>query len=203
MPLIVRYMRLADIPPVIAIDRQSFDPAWSEKSYAFEISESTYSHMVVLETVSQVPAVSGWRRFFRPPAADDGVVLAYGGLWNIAGEGHISTIATRPDQRGQGYGELVLCAMIRRAITLNAQYVVLEVRVSNAAAQSLYHRHGFTIVATKPNYYHNNNEDAYDMRLPLHENPAYVTQFNAFYAALIARRAVIDEYTQGIPARKG
>jgi len=201
MPLVLRYMRLSDIPAVIAIDRLSFDPAWSEKSYAYEISESTYSHMVVLETAAAARPASGWRRFLKPAAEETGAILAYGGLWNIADEGHISTIATHPDQRGKGYGEIMLTAMIRRAITLAAQYIVLEVRVSNATAQYLYHKHGFTITATKPKYYHNNQEDAYDMRLPLHGCAAYITQFNALYAALKTRHGVIDEYTEGHPAR--
>ena len=48
MSLILRYMRVEDIPLVNNIDSLCFEPPWSKDSYAFEIKESRISHMVVL-----------------------------------------------------------------------------------------------------------------------------------------------------------
>lgn len=202
MTLTLRYMRLYDVPEVTVIDQLSFDPPWSARSYQFEVSESTYSYMEVLEyAVEQSKA--GWRKIV--PAINGGSenkqVAGYGGLWNIMDEAHISTIAVHPDFRGRGWGEILLAGMVRRAITLKANYVVLEVRVSNLPAQKLYLKYGFQTVGTKPKYYHNNNEDAYEMHLNL-ENRYYIAHFEERYAKLVAQHTLIDQYTNTAPPRK-
>lgn len=193
--LVLRYMQSADIPQVVAIDNQSFNPPWSARSYSYEVSESSYSHMVVLEDDAVVPAATGWRRWLQRWSANhQGAVLGYGGLWYIAGEGHISTIAAHPDYRGHGYGEILLAAMIHRAITLQAEYIVLEVRVSNMVAQNLYRKYEFQVFGTKPNYYRLDNEDAYDMRLDLTDE-AMLARFEQRFAAIKARQPFVDQYS--------
>ena len=197
MSLTLRYMRLSDIPEVTAIDRMAFDPAWSARSYQYEITESHYSHMVVLEHADDKP-LSNWRRImgnFGVIPDYETTVVGYGGLWRIIDEAHISTIATHPNVRGRGWGEILLAGMLRRALTLDAAYVVLEVRVSNTVAQNLYHKYGFEVVGTKPNYYHSNNEDAYDMRLEMTTIPNYRATFEARFQELIERHDFTDLYT--------
>jgi hypothetical protein len=71
---------------------------------------------------------------------------------------------------------------------------VLEVRVSNVTAQNLYHKYDFKIVDTKKGYYHNNGEDAYDMRLDLN-NPQVVRAFHTRHAELSQRIPHVDHYT--------
>jgi ribosomal-protein-alanine N-acetyltransferase len=203
MSLVLRYMRLADIPEVTVIDHASFDPSWSARSYQFEVSESTYSYMVVLE-YGEEKAKAGWRKLvpgLNSTQADGLQIVGYGGLWNLMDESHISTIAAHPDFRGRGFGEIVLAGMIRRSIKLKATYVVLEVRVSNTVAQSLYQKYGFKTVTTKTNYYHSNNEDAYEMRLNL-DNRYYVAHFEERYAKLIAQHELIDQFSDTAPPRK-
>jgi ribosomal-protein-alanine N-acetyltransferase len=167
-----------DVPQVVAIDELSFPDAWSYRSYMFELNESQVSHMAVLQDSNRSSALppprpSAWQRFWhrlqRHPAHTTDIapyptVLAYGGMWNIQEESHISTIATHPTHRGKGYGEVVLAGMVQKALRLNAQYIVLEVRVSNHVAQGLYHKYGFESVNTNRGYYRD-GEDAYDMRL--------------------------------------
>lgn len=190
----LRYMRTSDIAQVVAIDQQSFNPPWTARSYDYEIRESQYSHMIVLEQVDGSARSSLWQRWFgtRPTSAQR--ILAYGGLWNIADEAHISTIASHPAYRGRGLGELVLASMVAKAIHNQAAYVVLEVRVSNTAAQNLYHKYDFKIVDTKKGYYHNNGEDAYDMRLEF-DDSQIVRVFHERHAALRQRIPHTDHYT--------
>lgn len=209
MTLTLRYMHPRDIGQVVEIDQAAFPTPWSPRSYAFEVQESAYSHMVVLED-NTPPATGGLLQVMRRVlsrgavngsavngmTAHGGRVLAYGGLWRIADEAHISTIASRLEVRGQGYGEVILAAMIRRAITLGATYMVLEVRVSNVVAQNLYRKYEFRVVDTKRGYYHDNHEDAFDMRLNL-VDPALLERFNTRYAALRLRHDFVDRYTQG------
>lgn len=206
MSLTLRYMRLSDIPEVSAIDRMAFDPPWSPRSYQYEVTESNYSHMVVLEKSNEVEKPkSNWRRIignFGMLPESDSVIVGYGGLWNIVDEAHISTIATHPQFRGRGWGELVLAGMIRRALSLNAAYIVLEVRVSNVVAQALYKKYDFETAGTKTNYYHSNNEDAYDMRLYFHNLDSYRATFEPRYEVLLARHHFTDQYSQVRPPAK-
>lgn len=203
MSLILRYMRPSDIPEVAAIDKVSFTPAWSARSYQFEISESTYSYMVVLEQSRDEKPKPGWRRLVPGlnGAHEEQQIVAYGGMWHIMDEAHISTIATHPEHRGRGWGEIVLAGMIRRGIMLKATQAVLEVRVSNIVAQNLYLKYGFKTVATKPRYYHSNNEDAYEMHLNL-DHRYYRAHFEERYARLMAQHEVDDQFTALEPLRK-
>jgi [ribosomal protein S18]-alanine N-acetyltransferase len=207
MKLNLRYMRLPDIPAVVAIDRVSFDPAWSARSYAYEVGDSTYSHMVVLEqSADDEKPKQGWRRLVHNFGGNgreaETHIVGYGGLWHIMDESHISTIATHPDFRGQGWGEVLLAGMIRRSITLKAAYIVLEVRVSNVVAQNLYRKYEFDTIAVKPKYYHNNSEDAYDMRLSIEGNRDYIARFEARYQELVSKHGFADGYSSTQPVRK-
>lgn len=207
MTLILRYMQVGDISEVAYIDRLSFDPAWPPRSYAYEINESSHSYMVVLEQREQKP-LRGWRRLLqqwtigREELEEQRHIVGYGGLWKIADEAHISTIATHPDHRGRGYGEILLAAMVRKARLLQAGYIVLEVRVSNTIAQKLYRKYEFEIFGTKPNYYRNDNEDAYDMRLLFHDD-AIAQRCEQRYDAIARRVPFRDYYSSTAHPRLG
>jgi [ribosomal protein S18]-alanine N-acetyltransferase len=203
--LILRHMQVADIPQVVVIDAISFTAPWPDRSYRFEITESNVSYMVVLEQPAVHP-VQGlrrwWKNFIGNYAPDEAcVIVSYGGLWKIAEEAHISTIATHPDYRGQKFGEIVLAGMLRRAIALHAAYVVLEVRVTNEVALNLYHKYGFEIHDLKKNYYHQDNEDGYDMRLELTHDTIAI--FNQQYADLQQRIMFHDQYSRTPHPRLG
>jgi ribosomal-protein-alanine N-acetyltransferase len=198
MSLALRYMTLADIPQVVAIDRLSFDLPWSERSYSYEISEATYSHMVVLEMNEEQPT-QGWRRWLNSGRQERRIV-GYGGLWHVLSEAHISTIAVHPTYRGRGWGEILLAGMVRRSITLQAELVVLEVRVSNTRAQNLYHKYEFETAGVKPRYYRNNDEDAYDMRLDI-TSPEKRDRSDARFAAIQATHPFHDTYTMQPPRK--
>lgn len=199
MTLVLRTMRIKDVPRVVEIDRLAFSTPWSAQSYAYEVSESTYSHMVVLEAPVEIP-IQGWKRIVRTisgqPTQTEILpsIVAYGGLWNIAGEAHISTIASHPDERGNGYGEVVLAGMIKKAINLNAEYIVLEVRISNRVAQKLYEKYEFTVEDVKRNYYRDNQEDAYDMRLNL-EDTTLIQRLLTRFDDIQTKHAFTDQFT--------
>jgi [ribosomal protein S18]-alanine N-acetyltransferase len=166
-------MTIADVPQVAYIDSISFAAPWSAQAYEFEINESKSSKMVVLVQTS--------------PGQQD-LVVAYGGMWLIAGEGHISTVATHPSWRGKGYGEAVVVGLLGLAIATHADYVVLEARVSNTVAIALYEKYGFRHVGIRKQYYREENEDATLMHLaPLDE--AYTVKFLGMRKALEARFA--------------
>jgi len=191
--LLLRYMTVADLVQVMEIDRLSFEIPWSEKSYRYEINESTQSFMVVLEWHRE-RAATRWQRLLNIRPYIEHRVVGYGGMWYIAGEAHISTIAVHPKGRGRGLGEILLAGMVRRGILLEADEVALEVRVSNRRAQRLYEKYAFQTVDVKQRYYRNNGEDAYDMRMDIH-NSATCSQFEARYDALFARHQLVDAFS--------
>ncbi len=166
----LRYMRLTDVPRVVLVDQLSFSTPWSAASYAREVADSQRSYMLVVERVEQIPPRNRLHELWQQLTGHREMhqrLLAYGGLWVFPYEGHISTLASHPNLRGRGWGELALLALLLRAQDLDVWRVVLEVRVSNERAQALYKKYGFTVRSVKQGYYYDNNEDAYDMVVDL------------------------------------
>ncbi len=87
-------------------------------------------------------------------------VVGYAGLWLMVDEAHVTSIAVSPAYRGLGVGELLFLALIDLSREIGAQYVTLEVRVSNTLAQNLYRKYGFKETGVRRRYYSDNNEDA-------------------------------------------
>ncbi|HMM27525.1 MAG: ribosomal protein S18-alanine N-acetyltransferase [Chloroflexota bacterium] len=194
----LRPMTTDDIPQVLKIDHASFTTPWSARTYEFEINNRDSSHLVVVEAAGAgAPRTNGWRglaarlRSSGPTAFE---IAGYGGCWLIAGEAHISTIAVAPDYRGRGLGELLLAAMLRRALNLSGEYSVLEVRASNLTAQALYQKYHYQVVGRRRGYYRDDGEDALLMEVrPL--NDAYRQELDARLAALRRRLGYVDLFT--------
>jgi ribosomal-protein-alanine N-acetyltransferase len=87
-------------------------------------------------------------------------IVGYAGIWVMTDEAHVTTIASSPQVRGQGIGELLLVALIHRGIEVGARWMTLEVRASNAVAQNLYRKYTFKEMGVRRRYYSDNGEDA-------------------------------------------
>lgn len=194
----LRYMRIEDIPRIYEIDQLSFSIPWTPKSYSFEINDNLTSHMVALETVPAGARPRGLLDFLRRAVPQAPLIVGYGGVWIVAGEAHISTIATHPDWRRKGLGEVLLHGMIGRALQLKSDYCVLEVRQTNLNAQALYTKYGFEVVGRRKGYYRDNNEDALLMHVGL-VSDEYHAKFAVLSAALAARIAVDNTLPTGDP----
>jgi [ribosomal protein S18]-alanine N-acetyltransferase len=194
---VARHMRLEDIPQVVTIDRESFPNPWPPHAYQFEISNRDTSHMIVLDAFDRpISGGRSWRglfdRFFAGKTPDQ--IVGYGGCWLITGEAHISTIAVAPAFRGQGLGELLLSHMLLRAMLLDAEYSVLEVRESNFSAQALYRKYEYEVVGRRKGYYRDNAEDALLMEVrPL--DLAYQTRLRERIDALARRVSFEDRFS--------
>ena len=137
-------MTEADVDAIHAIEVACFKTPWSRESILREVKENECARYLVLR--------------------EDGDPIAYAGVWFILDEGHITNIAVRPDRRRMGYGEQVTRAMIQLAADSGMNWMTLEVRRSNKAAQELYHKLGFIDVGYRKRYYEN-TEDALVMAL--------------------------------------
>lgn len=140
----VGLMTVEDVDAIHAIETACFKTPWSRESFLREVTENACARYVVLR--------------------EDGVPIAYAGVWFVLDEGHITNIAVHPDKRRMGYGERVCREMIQLAADSGMNWMTLEVRRSNKAAQELYHKLGFIDVGYRKRYYEN-SEDALIMAL--------------------------------------
>ncbi|MGB3367461.1 MAG: ribosomal protein S18-alanine N-acetyltransferase [Acidaminobacteraceae bacterium] len=140
MGYIFRKMLASDIEAVYIIESRSFPTPWSIESFYKEINENRLAHYYVVENL--------------------GEVIAYGGMWVIIDESHITNIAVLPEYRGHGVGNILVSGMVDFAKTMDVFNMTLEVRVTNESAIKLYEKHGFERSGVRPNYYRENNEDA-------------------------------------------
>ncbi len=209
MRYVVERMMLAHIPRVTEIERLAYATPWPPSAYRKELQDNPLAHYIVArDTYLQVPSFSPTpsdsapRRPFplsllpaRPAPAyapELASIVGFAGLWLMVDEAHITTIAMHPDYRGRGIGELMLAALIGIAYDIHARNVTLEVRVSNAVAQNLYHKYGFREAGIRRRYYSDNNEDALIMWTEDIHSPAYHTQYVRLREALVARLASQD-----------
>jgi ribosomal-protein-alanine N-acetyltransferase len=114
-------------------------------------------------------------------------IIGFAGMWLAFDEAHITTIGVDPVQRGLGFGELLLLCMFDEAVARGANWLTLEVRVTNAAAQALYRKYGFTAHGTRKRYYSDNNEDALIMWSPPLGEPQYRTDVESRRTSLWRR----------------
>ena len=105
-------------------------------------------------------------RFFGSLLEEDGVITAYGGIAVVEDEAELELIATAEMYRRCGRAKKVLDDLICEAKRRGATKMFLEVRVSNAAALSMYLSSGFVGVYARTRYYPD-GEDAIVMKKEL------------------------------------
>jgi len=152
LPLLIRPLRGTDLEAVSKIERQSFLTPWNTQAYVTEIANPNAVYLV---------------------AVRENRVVAYGGLWVIMDEAHITTIAVDTALRGQKIGERLLIEMLITARKKGASRATLEVRAGNEAARRLYEKYGFIWVAIRKGYYSDNNENADIMWINDMETPEW------------------------------
>ncbi len=169
-------MQWYDLDQVAAIERDAFPTLWPGTSYRREMRnrQAEYSICEHREEHLTLPpkrprrSLMDWlrRRRQEPPLEAPRTVpllIGYVGLWYMAGEAHIVSIAVREAYRGLGAGELLMLGAVEMALRRGCEVLTLEVRVSNEAAQRLYEKYGFKNVGLRRRYYSDNGEDAYIM----------------------------------------
>ena len=84
-------------------------------------------------------------------------------------ETHILNLTVKKSFRKKGIGRSLIELIISEARLKNSETIILEVRVNNIQAQSLYKKLNFEIIGTRKDYYESENgrEDAYVLKLDL------------------------------------
>lgn len=95
----------------------------------------------------------------------NGMVGGYAVGMVAAGEAHLLNLSVAAPLQRRGLGSQLLRFLLQHAQECGAQMLFLEVRASNAAARTLYARHGFTEIGTRRDYYpaEGGREDAVTM----------------------------------------
>jgi len=99
-----------------------------------------------------------------------GELLGYFVAMKGVDEVHLLNITVAPAHLGQGWARVMLDALVLWSRGQGAQWLWLEVRVSNARAHAIYERYGFRHVGTRRQYYpavDGQREDAVVMSLAL------------------------------------
>ena len=138
--LVVEPMRFEDVDAVQAIERASFTTPWPPHAYRSELESNRLASYLVVRAGDRL--------------------VAYGGMWLMVDEAHITTFAVHPVWRRRGVGQLLLIALLDLAIARHAREATLEVRLSNLPARRLYEKYGFRPVGLRPRYYSDDGEDA-------------------------------------------
>ena len=127
-------MALGHLDEVVKIEQDSFPDylAMSEQAIKDEIHNELGEYYVIVK---------------------DDHVVGFGGFLTISDEAHIMDIAIEQEQRGNGYGKILLQYLIERARNLNLSAMTLEVNVHNVVAISLYEQCGFRQAGIRKKYY--------------------------------------------------
>ena len=139
-PLVISAMTVDDLAAVQDVERASFPIPWPANAFRHELTQNRNARYVVVR--------------------EDDRVVAYAGVWLMVDEAHITTFAVHPDARRRRIGERLLQRLFEIAAELAAEWLTLEVRASNIAAQKLYEKYGFRRAGVRRRYYSDNGEDA-------------------------------------------
>lgn len=138
----IRALQLNDLDGIMSIEPAIYGAHhWSRQSFNNELTN---------------PAGS----YFGAISPEDASIIGYSGFWLVQDEAHVTTLAVHPEHRRKKIGERLLINNIIEARKLGANWLTLEVRASNEAAQNLYYKYNFRRLGVRPRYYQDNSEDA-------------------------------------------
>jgi ribosomal-protein-alanine N-acetyltransferase len=129
--IIIREATLSDVAAIKSIEDESYPFPWSEKVLQ-DCFGKNYSSWV---------------------AEQSDQIVGYLIVTEIVGEIHLLNVCVSPSVRRLGVAKQLLGYLISWASKHSMHSILLEVRESNIAAQSLYVDLRFQLIGRRPNYY--------------------------------------------------
>lgn len=157
--MLIREMKLEDIPQVVEIEKACFSVPWSEKSFEDSICRKDTIFLIseeMQETLSPENKIICIDH-------SNPVITGYIGMYFSFEEANVTNVAVHPSYWKSGYGKELVSAAISKAKQKQIEKIFLEVRVSNEPAISLYQKKGFENLGIRKNFYDHPKEDAYIM----------------------------------------
>ncbi|HEY4333589.1 MAG TPA: ribosomal protein S18-alanine N-acetyltransferase [Ilumatobacteraceae bacterium] len=135
--LVIEPMRRKDVAAIQVIERQVYPLPWSP---------TVFNNEIEMARQDQRYYICAFRA---------GQLLGYAGMMLVADEGHITNVAVDPNRQREGVGRRMLADLAWEARRRRCEGLTLEVRISNSAAQALYHQFGFEPAGIRQRYYEN------------------------------------------------
>ncbi len=191
-PYRARYATSRDAGAMDSVVREAFGESVPNSATARDMRRKHTTYIVVTKTdldadlngEDRTERFGGWNFRFKSIFSSSShhhdasprsrAVAGLVGIWTPADQAHIMVIASRPGERRQGVGELLIIATLCESMKSRADHATLEVRRSNEAAQSLYRKYGFRDIGIRRRYYSDNHEDAVIMATPSFTNLDYL-----------------------------
>lgn len=131
--MLIRRWKYEDILRISEIEKECFPKEpWSFKMLASSFESESFTGLI---------------------AEDGGELAGYGGVTVAADSADVANIAVTEPYRRSGAATLILNGLCGAAKEKGAAKMYLEVRVSNAAAMSLYLKNGFVGAYARTRYY--------------------------------------------------
>ena len=159
--MLIRKMTEEDIEQVVEIEKECFSLPWSEKSFEDSLKREDTIFLVCEQEVCQT--CEEYADDIQKQALScmpDKKILGYIGMYRSFEEGEITNVAVFPFARKKGVGNRLINSLKEIAKKQNLERIVLEVRVSNQPAISLYEKNAFVSVGIRKNFYEKPIEDA-------------------------------------------
>lgn len=121
----------ARLDEVLLIEQSAYAQPWSRGNFSDSLRSGYQAQLLV---------------------ADD-TILGYFVAMKGVDEVHLLNITVAPAHQAQGWGRVMLDALAIWSRGQGAQWLWLEVRVSNARALRIYERHGYRRVGERKAYY--------------------------------------------------
>jgi [ribosomal protein S18]-alanine N-acetyltransferase len=145
-------MTHAWLPAVARIEQSAYEHPWTQGNFSDSIRAGYHAQLLTGAAV--------------PTAELIGYFVAMKGVDEV----HLLNITVAPPHQRQGWARLMLDALTIWSRGEGAQWLWLEVRVSNRRAQAIYEQYGFRQVGLRRGYYPataTRREDAQVMSLAL------------------------------------
>lgn len=143
---VVLRLSVESVPDLTAIERESNRPPWNAKLFASEF-DNTHSTVYGVRSAGELA----------------GFVVCH----VVLDEAHLLNVAIAKRFRGQGLGRQLLAGVLEDLKLRGILWVTLEVRRSNHVAKNLYQSLGFQEVGIRKQYYTDDGEDGFTMRLDM------------------------------------
>lgn len=150
--LVLESLKAKQLPGVVKLDQLCFSQLWTLEGYSRELN-SPNSELLVL-------SVPSFQNNISSSLDSTENLVGIGCFWAILEEAHLTLLGIHPHYQGQGLGQFLLWALLKRAVERKLERATLEVRESNVSALSLYEKFGFKIAGKRKSYYSNPSEDA-------------------------------------------
>lgn len=135
-------MQTEDLDKVLEIEKECFTHPYTRENYEYELQDNPCAYLYVLKN-------------------DENEIVGFIDYWITFESCQLTKIAVAKKYRGNHYSCDMMEFMIEKAIEEECEAILLEVRVSNKVAISLYESYDFININTRKGYYSDNNEDAY------------------------------------------